>query len=291
MEYVYITLYVQLRCVVYVLNTMYLCSSLQPVSEKTSLDDFLLSPPSSDTLASAMGEVPSIILLPPLPAQLTNGPCSSTPDMQCESTGINPGVKHHVNGMEISQTLSQLGSRDNITGQDSSESGQASIESEHDVGKSGQNISGLDSFKSGQNNIFGLDSFKSGQSSIESGHNVTDELEFLQELVDQLEREKHKLMQGNIEICQELSKVDASKTATVSTLKKIAQENSFLRKELAVVREKEENGSQKKDHEMQCLMKKVTTLKQALQQSSSTTSLNASLQQEVARLTEENLVR
>ena len=238
-----------------------------------------------------MGDVPSIILLPPLPAQLTNGPCSSTPDMQSESMGINPGVKRHVNGMEISQSSLQLGPRDNLSGQASSESGQASIESEHNVGKSGQNnISGLDSFKSGQNNISGLDSFKSGQSSIESGHDVTDELEFLQELVDQLEREKHKLMQGNIEICQELSKVDASKTATVSTLKKIAQENSFLRKELAVVREKEEDLSKKKDQEMQCLMKKVTTLKQALQQSSSTTSLNASLQQEVARLTEENLV-
>lgn len=244
---------------------------------KTSLcNDFVLSPLSSDTPTSTVGDVPSIILLPPLPAQVTNGPCSSTPDMHYDSMRINPGMQCHVNGVEIAS--SQLGQSDIMSGQDSSESGQASIESGQDVAKSGQN------------NISGLESFKSGQSSIESGHDVTDELEFLQELVDQLEREKHKLMQGNIEICHELSKVDASKTATVSTLKKIAQENSFLRKELEVVREKEENWSKEKEQEMQCLTKKVATLKQALQQASNTTSLNASLQQEVTRLTEENLV-
>lgn len=174
--------------------------------------------------------------------------------------------------------------------------GQTTVESGQDVEKSGQSnsISGQDSFKSGQSEIISAqDSFKSGQSSIETGCDTTDELECLKELVDQLERERENLLLGNREIYQELNKIDASKTATVSTLQNIARENSFLRKELAVVQEKEDSSKKKRERdrgEMQGLVKKVALLKQALQQASSATTLNASLQQEVTRLTEENLV-
>jgi myosin-5 len=147
--------------------------------------------------------------------------------------------------------------------------------------------------KSGQSNVLlGLDSFESGQTSFETGDDATEDIELLKGLVTQLERERQNLLLGNREICQELNKIDATKTATVSTLHKIAKENSLLRKELATVREKEDSTHKERERgrsEVQCLVKKVAVLKQALQQASGASGLNASLQQEVTRLTEENL--
>ena len=141
----------------------------------------------------------------------------------------------------------------------------------------------------------GLDSCsEAGRTSYESGRDTTDdEIECLKELVDQLERERQNLFLGNREMCQELNKVDATKMMTVSTLKKIAKENMLLRKELATVREMEGSYLQEMEQsrsEIEGLLTEVADMKLALQQAYTASSLNTSLQQEVTRLTEENLV-
>lgn len=135
-----------------------------------------------------------------------------------------------------------------------------------------------------------------GQGSMVSGHSEV-EVSVLKQLVEQLEREKENLLLGNREMSQQLNRIDASKMENASTLHQILNENSLLQRELQEMKEKEENrhGSQE---EVQSLLRaksslasEVASLKQALQQSSSAAALNGSLQQEVARLTEENLVR
>ena len=143
--------------------------------------------------------------------------------------------------------------------------------------------------------ITGLDSLEMGQSSCESGQFTTEEeIEFLQELVDQLERERKNLLLGNREIYQELNKVDANTVETVSTLRKIARENSILRHQLAEAHDREDSSlreRQRSHGEREGLARKVVVLKQALQQASTASSFSASLQHEVTRLTQENLVR
>ena len=237
-----------------------LCSLQPSPAENVS---FSLSPPSPRKRPLAVGEIPSIILPHPLSAQIKNGLCSSTPDLQYDGTGINLAL------LECNNRMVHLGN--------------ATVDLTQEVEKSGQS-----------NVLLGLDSFESGQTSFETGDDATEDIELLKGLVTQLERERQNLLLGNREICQELNKIDATKTATVSTLHKIAKENSLLRKELATVREKEDSTHKERERgrsEVQCLVKKVAVLKQALQQASGASGLNASLQQEVTRLTEENLVR
>ena len=117
--------------------------------------------------------------------------------------------------------------------------------------------------------------------------------ECLKDLVDLLERERRELLLGNREMSLELNKVDASNTKTVSTLRKLARENSVLREELASARERADSSRrevEEREGRVESLSHKVAVLKQALQQASTASSLNASLQHEVARLTEDNLV-
>ena len=126
-----------------------------------------------------------------------------------------------------------------------------------------------------------------------SGYLMDSEEKCLKELVDQLERERRNLLLGNREMSWELNKIDASNTTIVSTLRKLARENSLLRMELATAREREDSSrreAERSEGKMECLSSKVVLLRQALQQASTASSLNASLQQEVTRLTEDNLV-
>lgn len=245
-----------------------------PAPEKAP--SFSLTPSSphqqqQQQLSALLGDISSFTLLPPLPhTHTTVRPYSSTPDIQYDSIGIKPITTTNI----IHEHDCSVGNL-----------GQPDLKSQQTDEKLGQSGS-----------ITGPTSFEMGQISYETGQDTTtdDKVEFLQELVDQLERERQNLLLGNREICQELNKVDASNTATVSTLKKIARENSFLRKQLGDAHERENDSlrERKKHHgEMQGLVKKVTVLKQALQHVSHASSLNASLQQEVTRLTEENLVR
>lgn len=121
----------------------------------------------------------------------------------------------------------------------------------------------------------------------------SEEAECLKEVLEQLERERRDLILGNREISHELNKLDTTNTKTVSTLRKLARENSSLRRDLAAMREREDSSRREMERSVgreECLTHKVAMLKQALQQASTASSLNASLQQEVARLTEDNLV-
>ena len=136
-----------------------------------------------------------------------------------------------------------------------------------------------------------------GQGSMVSGQSEMElEVSVLKQLVEQLEREKENLLLGNREMSQQLTRIDASKMESASALHQILSENSLLQRELQEMREKDETGRHARE-EVQSLLRakaslssEVANLRQALQQSSSAAALNGSLQQEVARLTEENLV-
>ena len=136
-----------------------------------------------------------------------------------------------------------------------------------------------------------------GQGSMVSGQSEMElEVSVLKQLVEQLEREKENLLLGNREMSQQLTRIDASKMESASALHQILSENSLLQRELQEMREKDDTGRHARE-EVQSLLRakaslssEVASLRQALQQSSSAAALNGSLQQEVARLTEENLV-
>ena len=235
-------------------------------AEKGLFSESILSRPRFHSHSAILGEIPSTIL-PPSCVRLIDGPCSSTPDMQYVGTGMGPDQQQNT-------TVKEHGMESGCNG--GLECGSDSMESERVYPES-------------------------EQSGTESGQCETEELEVLKQLVDQLEKEKENLLEGNKEICQELNEIDASKMVRATTLHKIVRENSLLRMELAAAhktgseRERERDAAQR---EVQLLLKakavlagEVASLRLAVSQSSpADVSMSNNLQQEVARLTEENLV-
>ena len=284
-----------------------LCVSSQPHldPEKSS---FSLTPLSPSRRPTTIADVSSIVLLPPLPPHTLppppphlrhcNAPCSSTPaDINHHGMVIRTNVPAALTGGENSgQHALKLGQDRVVSGQEGKNPGQDGVVLGHSGGnlrqndrKSGQeevqaNTTG-DSESVGSSYVYGTPNY--------SGIESSEEAECLKEVLEQLERERRDLMLGNREISRELNKLDATNTKTVSTLRKLARENSMLRHDLTVVREREDSSRrevERSEGRVECLTNKVAVLKQALQQVSVASSLNASLQQEVTRLTEDNLV-
>ena len=271
----------------------------------TEKSSFSLTPPSPSRQPTAIADVSSIVLLPPLPPHTLpppplhcNAPCSSTPaDINHHSTVIRTNIPAVLTGGENSgQQALKLGQERFVSGQEGKNPGQDSVK----LGHSGDNL-GQNNRKSGQEEVQGHPTGGSesvGSSYVYgtpnySGIDSGEEAECLKEVLEQLERERRDLMLGNREISRELNKLDATNTKTVSTLRKLARDNSMLRHDLAAVREREDSSRRKVERSegrVECLTNKVAVLKQALQQASVASSLNASLQQEVTRLTEDNLV-
>ena len=247
-----------------------------PSSEE---DSFSLTPP------SPVRPHPSALyrenFLPSKPGLIR--PYSSTPDLQYGSTGISPTA--------FKERLCILGQPIPELGQGVEKLGQSAMKSGQGIDESGQSSRVMIELESDSSELKGMISESPNYES--EWDSTADEIELLKELAEQLERERRNLLLGNREMYHELNKIDATKTATVSTLRKIAQENSFLRKELATFRNKEESVRLEVESsrgEVESLKSRVVVLKQALQQTSTAASLNVSLQQEVTRLTQENLV-
>ena len=201
-------------------------------------------------------------------------------NMGQESPKLGQGVKMGQGGNKTGQEGVKIGQGDEKSGQEGEKLGQ-------NTSKSGEDEGTTRDTESDQNSSYAYET--PSYLTVED----SEEAECLKEVLEQLERERRDLILGNREISYELNKLDTTNTETVSTLRKLARENSSLRRDLAAMREREDSSRREMERSAgreEYLTHKVAMLKQALQQASTASSLNTSLQQEVARLTEDNLV-
>ena len=248
--------------------------------------------PSSSTGSPVIADVSSILILPPLPPHTlpphlphNNGPYSSTP-ADVNYLGTRPSIPPA--GITVIKRMGQ---------QERGQEDKKLVQGGAKLGQIGDNMEGGEE-EGGEANktAENSESVMSSYVYVTPSYLTVDdseEAECLKEVLEQLERERRYLMLGNREISQELNKLDATNTKTVSTLRKLARENSLLRRDLATVEEREEGSRrdmERSEGRVEVLTSKVTMLKLALQQASAASSMNASLQQEVTRLTGDNLV-
>ena len=121
----------------------------------------------------------------------------------------------------------------------------------------------------------------------------------VKQLIAQLEQEKDLLRKDKENLERKLTDSLLQGPVEESFVEKICSENESLKQEIANLKLAQDGQMQSfaGDREFQMLrqskaslVNEVASLRQALRQSTTTTSFNISLQQEVTRLTEENLV-
>ena len=117
----------------------------------------------------------------------------------------------------------------------------------------------------------------------------------MKEKISKLEQERENLMKDKEGLEKKLMESSLGSSGSGQDFEQILAENEQLRVTIASIKKMPPGDVEKEVASLLrtkgSLLNEVASLKQALHQSKTTSTLNLSLQQEVARLTDENLVR